>query len=93
MINVIDKKDAYLVYKKAIFQKAKIVFFKGDNQERITFLHYNKSDFPKSKTRINSWYYVGISKKGFLLYLIFKKIRQEIIMIDARDKKRRLFRL
>ena len=27
MINVIDKKDAYLVYKKAIFQKAKIVFF------------------------------------------------------------------
>ena len=26
---VINKKDAYLVYKKAIFQKDKIVFFKG----------------------------------------------------------------
>ena len=62
MINVIDKKDSYIVYKKAIFQKSKIVFFfffffKGDNQESITFLDYNKSDFPKSKTRINSGFW------------------------------------
>ena len=31
-----------------------------------------------------------IGKKSFILYLIFKEIRQEIIMIDAQDKKRRL---
>lgn len=49
MTDFIDKKDAHLDYKEAIFQKTKIGFFKGP----ITFLDYNKGDLSKSKNRIN----------------------------------------
>ena len=48
MTDFIDKID-YLDYKEAIFQNAKIRFFKGAQ----TFLDYNKGDLWKSKNRIN----------------------------------------